>query len=47
MRRVETVVGNEIFLDEEMEVEIEMGGCEQVRTGVMRHDEVTISLDEE
>ena len=47
MRRVETVVGNEIFLDEEMEVEIEMGGCEQVRTDVMRHNEITISIDEE
>ena len=47
LRRVETVVGNEIFLDEEMEVEIEMGGCEQVRTDVMRHNEITISIDEE
>ena len=47
LRRVETVVGNEIFLDEEMEVEMKMGGCEQVRTAVKRHNEITVSLDEE
>ena len=46
-RRVETVVGNEIFLDEETEVEIEMEGCEQIRTSVMKYNEISISLDEE
>ena len=40
-------MGNEIFLDAETEVEVEMGGREQVRTNVMRHSEISIPLDEE
>ena len=40
-------MGNEIFLDEETEVEIEMEGCEQIRTSVMKYNEISISLDEE
>ena len=30
-----------------MEVEMKMGGCEQVRTAVKRPNEITVSLDEE
>ena len=46
-RRVETLVGNEIFLDAEMEVEIEMDGCDKVKTNFMRYNEMSISLDEQ
>lgn len=46
-RRVETLVGNEIFLDAETEVEIEMDGCDKVKTNFMRYNEMSISLDEQ
>ena len=46
-RRVETIVGNEIFLDAETEVELEMEGCEQVKTNIMKYNEMMIPIDEQ
>ena len=45
-RRVETIVGNEIFLDAKTEVELEMEGCDHVKTDIMKYDEMSISIDE-